>query len=148
MRHGGGFNWTSTMNRKVRRWMKLLLQAADQEVHFWMPLRDHPSRRWSDLVRSPLYDLYRRGRTLAGGVCKRVTLMAPDFSHRLATRLKNYWPIKTSPFWSWSTRPNPTGSCWTQQDFVIAYGKRIESRDIYCVGPTGSVWVYSISESP
>ncbi len=76
----------------------------------------------------PAYDLYEPAVTLAGGVCKRVTLMAPDFRpdwHAFEKLLTDQTRLVLI-----NTPHNPTGSCWTQQDLDRLW-QAIESRDIY-----------------
>jgi methionine aminotransferase len=76
----------------------------------------------------PAYDLYEPAVTLTGGVCKRVTLMAPDFRpdwHAFEKLLTDQTRLVLI-----NTPHNPTGSCWTPQDLDRLW-QAIESRDIY-----------------
>ena len=76
----------------------------------------------------PAYDLYEPAVTLAGGVCRRVTLKAPDFRpdwqafSELLTD-KTRLVIINTPH-------NPTGSCWLAEDLESLW-QAIASRDIY-----------------
>ncbi|WP_417527670.1 methionine aminotransferase [Marinomonas shanghaiensis] len=76
----------------------------------------------------PAYDLYEPAVTLAGGICRRVTLMAPDFRpdwqafSKLLTD-KTRLVIINTPH-------NPTGSCWLAEDLESLW-QAIASRDIY-----------------
>ncbi|REG83767.1 methionine aminotransferase [Marinomonas pollencensis] len=76
----------------------------------------------------PAYDLYEPAITLAGGVCRRVTLTAPDFRPdwlEFASLLteKTRLVIINTPH-------NPTGSCWSAED-LDALWQAIKSQDIY-----------------
>jgi methionine transaminase len=76
----------------------------------------------------PAYDLYEPAVTLAGGVCRRVTLKAPDFRpdwqafSELLTD-KTRLVIINTPH-------NPTGSCWLEEDLESLW-QAIAQRDIY-----------------
>lgn len=76
----------------------------------------------------PAYDLYEPAVTLAGGVCKRVALTAPEFRpdwqafSELLTDKTRLVLINTPH--------NPTGSCWQAED-VESLWQAIASRDIY-----------------
>lgn len=76
----------------------------------------------------PAYDLYEPAVTLAGGICKRVTLMAPDFRpdwnafEALLTDRTRLVLINTPH--------NPTGSCWLAEDLESLW-QAIKTRDIY-----------------
>jgi methionine aminotransferase len=76
----------------------------------------------------PAYDLYEPAVTLAGGICRRVTLKAPDFRpdwqafSELLTD-KTRLVIINTPH-------NPTGSCWLAEDLESLW-QAIASRDIY-----------------
>ncbi|WP_417559665.1 methionine aminotransferase [Marinomonas sp.] len=76
----------------------------------------------------PAYDLYEPAVTLAGGVCRRVILKAPDFRpdwqafSELLTD-KTRLVIINTPH-------NPTGSCWLEED-VESLWQAIAQRDIY-----------------
>ncbi|MGO3344503.1 MAG: methionine aminotransferase [Marinomonas sp.] len=76
----------------------------------------------------PAYDLYEPAITLAGGVCRRITLTAPDFRPDWSAFCalltdKTRLVLVNTPH-------NPTGSCWTEAD-LEALWQAIESRDIY-----------------
>ena len=76
----------------------------------------------------PAYDLYEPAVTLAGGVCKRVTLTAPDFRpdwQAFAELLTDKTRLVLI-----NTPHNPTGSCWQAADLESLW-RAIESRDIY-----------------
>ncbi|MGO2235441.1 aminotransferase [Marinomonas sp. UCMA 3892] len=76
----------------------------------------------------PAYDLYEPAVTLAGGVCRRVILKAPDFRpdwqafSELLTD-KTRLVIINTPH-------NPTGSCWLEEDLESLW-QAIAQRDIY-----------------
>nr|WP_283247168.1 methionine aminotransferase [Marinomonas sp. CT5] len=76
----------------------------------------------------PAYDLYEPAVSLAGGVCRRVTLKAPDFRpdwqafSELLTD-KTRLVIINTPH-------NPTGSCWLEEDLESLW-QAIAQRDIY-----------------
>ncbi|MEL0635396.1 methionine aminotransferase [Marinomonas sp. TI.3.20] len=76
----------------------------------------------------PAYDLYESAIILAGGVCRRVTLTAPDF--------RPDWQVFASLLTDKTrlvlinTPHNPTGSCWTTGDLELLW-QAIKSRDIY-----------------
>ena len=76
----------------------------------------------------PAYDLYEPAVTLAGGVCKRVTLTAPDFRpdwQAFASLLTDQTRLVII-----NTPHNPTGSCWQAADLESLW-QAIASRDIY-----------------
>ncbi|NLQ17972.1 aminotransferase class I/II-fold pyridoxal phosphate-dependent enzyme [Marinomonas sp. M1K-6] len=76
----------------------------------------------------PAYDLYEPAVTLAGGICRRVTLLAPDFRpdwQAFAELLNDKTRLVLI-----NTPHNPTGSCWLAED-VDALWQAIASRDIY-----------------
>jgi methionine aminotransferase len=76
----------------------------------------------------PAYDLYEPAVTLAGGVCRRVVLTAPDFRpdwnafEALLTDKTRLVLINTPH--------NPTGSCWLAEDLDSLW-QAISNRDIY-----------------
>ena len=76
----------------------------------------------------PAYDLYEPAVTLAGGVCRRVILKAPDFrpdwqSFSELLTDKTRLVIINTPH-------NPTGSCWLEEDLESLW-QAIAQRDIY-----------------
>jgi len=76
----------------------------------------------------PAYDLYEPAVTLAGGTCRRVTLIAPDFrpdwnAFEALLTDKTCLVLINTPH-------NPTGSCWTHQDLDSLW-QAIKYRDIY-----------------
>ncbi|RCX02174.1 methionine aminotransferase [Marinomonas foliarum] len=76
----------------------------------------------------PAYDLYEPAVTLAGGVCKRVTLTAPNFRpdwQAFAELLTDKTRLILI-----NTPHNPTGSCWLAEDLESLW-RAIASRDIY-----------------
>lgn len=76
----------------------------------------------------PAYDLYEPAVTLAGGICKRVTLTAPDFRpdwQTFASLLTDQTRLVII-----NTPHNPTGSCWQAADLESLW-QAIASRDIY-----------------
>lgn len=76
----------------------------------------------------PAYDLYEPAVTLAGGVCRRVILKAPDFRpdwqafSELLTDKTRLIIINTPH--------NPTGSCWLEEELESLW-QAIAQRDIY-----------------
>ncbi|MCW4630475.1 methionine aminotransferase [Marinomonas sp. KJ51-3] len=76
----------------------------------------------------PAYDLYEPAVTLAGGVCRRVTLTAPEFRpdwQAFADLLTDKTRLVLI-----NTPHNPTGSCWLAEDLESLW-QAIASRDIY-----------------
>ena len=76
----------------------------------------------------PAYDLYEPAVTLAGGVCCRVTLTAPEFRpdwQAFADLLTDKTRLVLI-----NTPHNPTGSCWLVEDLESLW-QAIASRDIY-----------------
>ncbi|MEL0612436.1 methionine aminotransferase [Marinomonas arenicola] len=76
----------------------------------------------------PAYDLYEPAITLAGGVCQRMTLTAPDFRpdwQAFASLLTENTRLVII-----NTPHNPTGSCWTEDDLASLW-QAIKSQDIY-----------------
>mgnify|MGYP000498259272 CR=1 FL=1 len=76
----------------------------------------------------PAYDLYEPAITLAGGVCRRVTLTAPDFHpdwQVFASLLTDKTRLVII-----NTPHNPTGSCWSEED-LEALWQAIKNQDIY-----------------
>lgn len=76
----------------------------------------------------PAYDLYEPAVTLAGGVCRRVVLTAPDFrpdwnAFEALLTDKTRLVLMNTPH-------NPTGSCWLAEDLDSLW-QAISSRDIY-----------------
>ena len=76
----------------------------------------------------PAYDLYEPAVTLAGGVCRRVVLTAPDFrpdwnAFEALLTDKTRLVLMNTPH-------NPTGSCWLAED-IDRLWQAISSRDIY-----------------
>ncbi|SHE85727.1 methionine aminotransferase [Marinomonas polaris DSM 16579] len=76
----------------------------------------------------PAYDLYEPAVTLAGGVCRRVTLSAPEFRpdwQAFSELLSDKTRLVLI-----NTPHNPTGSCWLAEDLESLW-QVIASRDIY-----------------
>lgn len=76
----------------------------------------------------PAYDLYEPAVTLAGGICRRVTLSAPEFRPdwlAFAELLSDKTRLVLI-----NTPHNPTGSCWLAEDLESLW-QAIASRDIY-----------------
>lgn len=83
----------------------------------------------------PAYDLYEPAVILAGGVCKRVTLTAPDFRPDWV-QFANLISDKTRLVLI-NTPHNPTGSCWQMSDIdalwqaIAAYNIYVLSDEVY-----------------
>ncbi|WP_137168918.1 methionine aminotransferase [Marinomonas sp. FW-1] len=76
----------------------------------------------------PAYDLYEPAVTLAGGICKRVTLAAPEFRpdwQAFAELLTDKTRLVLI-----NTPHNPTGTCWKAEDLESLW-QAVASRDIY-----------------
>lgn len=76
----------------------------------------------------PAYDLYEPAVALAGGICRRVTLLAPEFRpdwQAFAELLNDKTRLVLI-----NTPHNPTGSCWLAEDLESLW-QAIASRDIY-----------------
>lgn len=76
----------------------------------------------------PAYDLYEPAISLAGGVCKRVVLKAPDFRpnwSEFASLITDKTRLVII-----NTPHNPTGTCW-QDDDLEQLWQAIKDRDIY-----------------
>ncbi|RBP83914.1 aminotransferase class I/II-fold pyridoxal phosphate-dependent enzyme [Marinomonas rhizomae] len=76
----------------------------------------------------PAYDLYEPAVALAGGICRRVTLLAPEFRpdwQAFAELLTDKTRLVLI-----NTPHNPTGSCWLAEDLESLW-QAIASRDIY-----------------
>ncbi|MCB5163131.1 methionine aminotransferase [Marinomonas algarum] len=76
----------------------------------------------------PAYDLYEPTVTLAGGICKRVSLEAPTFrpdwqAFEATLTAKTRLVLINTPH-------NPTGSCWLAED-VERLWQAVQHRDVY-----------------
>ncbi|WP_328797716.1 methionine aminotransferase [Marinomonas vulgaris] len=76
----------------------------------------------------PAYDLYEPAVTLAGGVCKRVTLTAPSFRPDWYAFLE-VLSDKTRLVLI-NTPHNPTGSCWLAEDLEQLW-QAVQHHDLY-----------------